>query len=93
MLRDGVDSVTARPDDLARELQPTQRLEPACDHIACGRFVRDGQLILLLVNVGQAQYAGQLQVGKAGSWVVLDPATGSASAATADTAGNLPVHL
>jgi hypothetical protein len=93
VLRDGVDSVTARPDDLARELQPTQRLEPACDHIACGRFVRDGQLMLLLVNVGQAQYAGQLQVGKAGSWVVLDPATGSASAATADTAGNLPVHL
>lgn len=93
VLRDGVDAATAGAESLLHELQPAQQIQPAAEQICCGRFVRDGHLLLLLVNVGREPYDGRLAAQGTGTWVALDPASGAATRLTADAAGTVPVQL
>lgn len=93
VLRDGVDEATASTASLQDTIQPTERLEPASARLALGRFVRDAHPILLLVNVGKDPYAGKLRLADGGSWIALDPASGTATAVKADEEGSLPLHL
>lgn len=58
-------------------LGPALRLSPGCDHVVLGRFRREGREILLLVNVGGAEYAGELVAEAAGRWAAMRPAAGT----------------
>ncbi|MHB8952711.1 MAG: hypothetical protein ACYC4U_06995 [Pirellulaceae bacterium] len=93
VLRDGVDPAIATSEALREELQPDLSIYPASPSIALGRFVREGHAIRLLVNVGKQPYAGTLRTANQGSWVVLDPATGTSTAVASDREGNLPLNL
>ena len=77
---------------LVNALQPVVQLRPPCEQIALGRFERDGRSILLLVNVGRADYQGTLQTGWKGSCLILEPASSSIRAARWCN-GTLPVSL
>ncbi len=84
--------IEARPGQgaaIVSRLAPAYRIEPACDRIALGAFVRDGRTIVLLVNVGKAAYQGTLAAPPGGAWQVMDPATG----AIAETAAQQPLPL
>jgi len=77
---------------LVNALQPVVQLQPPCEQIALGRFERDGRSILLLVNVGRADYQGTLQTGWKGDCVILEPASSSIRADRRRN-GTLPVSL
>ncbi len=78
---------------LSHAVRPENRLSPASETIALGRFRRDGRTILVLVNVAPRPYHGQLAVGTEGTWACLDPATGSNSPLATDGQGRLPIAL
>ncbi len=84
--------IAARPGQRAAivsGLAPAYRIEPACDRIALGAFVRDGRRIVLLVNVGKTAYQGALAAPPGGAWLTMDPATG----AIGETAAAQPLPL
>jgi hypothetical protein len=89
------DTGTGGPADLAaiRKLHRSGSLRPACDHVVAGRFVRDGREMILLANVGTADFNGLVSVAGETPWWLADPATGAVSAARADAAGEIPVSL
>jgi len=96
VLRDGD---PASPVDVNRlaKLRPAGHLQPPCDHVVVGRFIRDGREILLLVNVGDKAYEGRVAIkAGAGRWWRADPATGVTGACDPSDAGeiaiSLPVH-
>lgn len=93
VLRDGTDSATQSTEALKAELQPAEKIDPASPHIALGRFVRDGHLVLLVVNVGNQAYDGRLQTETCGSWIALDMVTGNVTAPSVASDGALPVGL
>jgi len=93
VLSDGPKSERLSAGRLVEQIRPCCRLSPASENVALGRFARDGQTVLLLVNVGQAAYQGSLSVGGAGRWTSLDPATGSIQAVKSDESGRLPLTL
>jgi hypothetical protein len=78
---------------LRQRLPVRERLDPPSDRIALGRFVRDGQQILLLANVGREAYRGQLATAAGARWTVLDPATGNVQPADQDPAGQVALSL
>lgn len=92
LIHDGVDKATESSESLKNKLDPAEQIQAASPHIAMGRFVRDGRRVMLLVNVGTQPYEGTLQTKASGAWVVLDPATGEATAATG-TNRNLSLSL
>ncbi len=63
-------------ESLLDALKPPYRFSPASDRIALGQFRREGQQVLLVVNVGREPYEGKLIAEQPGSWCVLDPASG-----------------
>jgi hypothetical protein len=79
--------------DLAAAIRPRYALSPACDHLVLGRFVRAGRAVLLVVNVGSTDYAGELSTAAAGSWTRLDPASGAIDVVTVPTNGTLRLAL
>ena len=93
VLRDGSDAATAKIETLQESLHSDTSISPASPFIALGRFVREGRPVQLLVNVGKQPYSGTLRVSDKGSWVVLDPATGSTTVVSTDDGGNLPLNL
>jgi len=84
VLRDGPDAARLAPPALWDTLKAAHRLQPASDHVILGRFVREGRLVLVAVNVGRAAYAGRITVAAATTWQAMDPATGAVAAAPAD---------
>ncbi|MBN1342515.1 MAG: hypothetical protein JXQ73_07535 [Phycisphaerae bacterium] len=58
-----------------RQLRPLGGIEPSCDHVVVGRFVREERDILLVVNVGGKAYEGGVVVGGK-PWWQADPGTG-----------------
>jgi hypothetical protein len=69
----------ARAVDFNRlsQFRPLGCLEPACEKVVLGRFVRDGRRLLLYVNVGAKAYEGRVRVvNGAARWCQADPATG-----------------
>jgi len=57
-------------------IQKNGQLQPACDHVIAGRFTRDGQEILLLVNVADKPYTGRVKLNQSGHWLKALPDTG-----------------
>ena len=93
VVRDGVAAATISPEALAAALQPAVKIEPASVRIALGRFVRDWQDIVVVVNVGTQAYEGQLIVPSASDWLRLDPATGAIDRAACSSDGHLLLTL
>jgi hypothetical protein len=93
VLADSKDSATTTGPTLLARLQPQYRIAPSSSAIALGSFVRDGRSILLAVNVGTAAYEGELLLGNAGTWHVLDPATGTIGTAESKAPGRLRLRL
>jgi len=68
--------------ELAERLQgltPRAQLEPPCQQIVVGWFVREGRPVLLLVNIGEAKYEGQVTLPKRGRWERWDVTGGEIS--------------
>jgi hypothetical protein len=80
-------------ESLADKLQPAYRILPASERIVLGRFLRDGRPVLLVVNVGREAYRGTLTTRSAGSWLRMDPATGTMERATTDPSGRVELEL
>lgn len=78
---------------LAAAIQPRFALSPATDRVVLGRFVRAGRAVLVLVNVGAADYTGELNTATPGNWTRLDPASGAVAVLTAPANGALPLAL
>ncbi len=93
VLTDGPKAERLAAGRLVEQIRPSCRLSPASEQVALGRFVRDGQTVLLLVNVAQAQYQGSLSVGGAAHWTRLDPATGAMQAVQRGEADQIPLTL
>ncbi|MHB1037763.1 MAG: hypothetical protein ACYC35_25250 [Pirellulales bacterium] len=75
------------------KLQPPRRLSPASERVAMGRFLRDGREILLVANVAKAPYQGSLSGEVAGTWQIMDPATGEIHPVETDPTGGVRVSL
>jgi hypothetical protein len=78
---------------LADAVKPAYCLSPPSVKIALGRFLRDGRAILLLVNVGQEPYVGQLSAGREKAWTRMDPRSGAVEPVAPDAQGCLPLAL
>jgi len=61
-------------------IQGSGQLNPACDTVVAGRFVREGREILLLVNVTDKPYAGRVRLSGAEGWRQADPQSGAMEA-------------
>jgi hypothetical protein len=76
-----VDQNTQTPtsDELILKINPIEKVIPARNEIAFGKFTRSGRDIYLLVNSGTEVYKGNLTVMKKGIWSIMDPQTGKIS--------------
>ncbi len=93
VLRDKDGETALAPEALATALQPVVKIQPASSQVALGQFVRDGQDIVVVVNVGTQIYEGQLTAPNAGDWLLLDPATGTIDRASRSGDGHLRLTL
>lgn len=81
-----------RSNNVRAEIVPDIVVEPADDALTLGRFSRDGREILLLVNVGRAEWTGHVRAQQKGAWLVLNPHTASLESRGSDAEG-LPLTL
>jgi hypothetical protein len=58
-------------------IQKNGQMEPACDHVVAGRFMRDGREILLFVNVADKPYTGRIKLNHPDHWLQAQPDTGA----------------
>ena len=68
--------------DLVEVLGPLAlgaRLDAPSEQIVLGRFVREDRPVLLLVNIGDASYEGQVTLPRPGRWERWDPTSGRIS--------------
>jgi hypothetical protein len=93
VVRDSPDQEVASASALVAALGLSLPIEPASPYIALGHFVRDGRDVLLVVNVGKQLYSGVCRVERAGTWTVLDPATGQVTTGPTDASGRVPLQL
>ena len=77
---------------MVEAVKPPYQLSPRSPSIAAGHFLRDGRRVILLANVGREGYRGQMEVGAAGDWLLLDPSTGAVTPAKAPS-GAIRVSL
>ncbi len=89
---DGDASAPIDPDRLAK-YRPTGHLTPPCGHVVLGRFAREGRELLLLVNAGGRDYAGEVAVAGKGAWRRADPATGVVQPCGPGQDGGIPVSI
>lgn len=89
----GAEKQALSAKDLLEAVQPRFRLSPPQEAIALGQFSRDGRTVLVLVNVGRSAYEGSLMGAAAGTWLTLDPATGSVARAKSQPSAGLPLKL
>lgn len=93
LVRDGEGDAVMSPQALTTALQPVVRIQPESPKIVLGRFTRDGRTIVVVVNVGDEAYEGQLSVAHDGDWLCLDPATGAVEQAPRGDAGGIALAL
>ena len=70
---------TPSPEQLALLVGPEEKILPARESIALGKFIRDGLQIYMMTNTGDQNYTGKLNVQKGKRYVELDPQTGKLS--------------
>ncbi len=92
VLVDAPDAASRSKEKLIEALKPQYRIAPAADEIVLGQFSRDGRRILLLVNVAEKDYQGQLLGGK-GPWQLADPATGVVTTVEPGPGGEISLQL
>ncbi len=68
-------------------------VSPAADRIVVGRFTRAGREIVVVVNVGRADYNGAMTARDAAKWIVGDPAAGTIEPVKADQQGRIALSL
>jgi hypothetical protein len=78
---------------LVSAIGPANRIAPPSDRITMGQFARDGRAILLVVNVGQESYQGELTSDTIAAWQLMDPATGAIRSVSAPEDGSFPLEL
>lgn len=64
------------PEELARLIEADEKLIPAVESIAFGKFIREGLEIYMMTNTGNQNYTGKLTVRKGKRCIELDPQTG-----------------
>jgi hypothetical protein len=93
VLLDATNTSTRAKESLLATVGPEFAVSPASDRIALGRFTRDGRRILLIVNVGAADYAGRLSVAASSGWQAMDPASGAIGPVASERPDRLPLNL
>jgi hypothetical protein len=93
VLVDGPPEAAITAERLMAGIRPPNRIAPPSDRIALGQFARDGRAILLVVNVGQEAYQGQLTSDAVKAWRRMDPATGAIKPVAANEAGQIRLDL
>jgi hypothetical protein len=68
-------------------------VSPPSERIVVGRFTRAGRQIVLVVNVGGADYNGAITAPDAAKWIVGDPAGGTIGPAEVDGQGRIALSL
>ncbi len=86
-------NVSSDSEVLHKMVAPAFRLQPSCGHVVLGRFHRQGREILLLVNVGNAEYSGKLVSNLSGRWTAMNPATGNIEPLATKATSGLALHL
>jgi len=66
---------------------------PRSERIVVGRFTRAGRQIILVINVGGADYNGAITTPDAAKWIVGDPATGTIGPGEANQPGRISLSL
>jgi len=74
-------------------LRPDCRINPPCQSIVLGQFVREGRPVILAVNVGREPYEGALTAGPAGAWCVMDPTDRAIRPAHVESPGCMRLRL
>ncbi|MEN6453125.1 MAG: hypothetical protein ABFD10_02635 [Prolixibacteraceae bacterium] len=67
------------PEQLSELVGVDEKLLPAGETIAFGKFIRDGLQIYMMTNTGSQPYLGGLSVQKGERYAELDPQTGTLS--------------
>lgn len=67
------------PEQLAQLVGDEEKLIPAGESVAFGKFTRDGLDIYIMTNTGDQSYTGKLNVQNRKWYVELDPQTGQLS--------------
>ncbi|MBN2375034.1 MAG: hypothetical protein JXD22_01435 [Sedimentisphaerales bacterium] len=75
------------------DIQKNGFLEPACDHVVAGRFIRDCREILLLVNVADKPYSGRIRLNQPDYWLQADPDNGTFKACKSINSNWIDVSL
>ncbi len=74
-------------------IQGSGKLNPACDTVVAGRFVRERREILLFVNVTDKPYAGRVRLNGVERWIQADPQSGAMEACKAAEADEAEITL
>jgi hypothetical protein len=67
------------PEELAGLVGTDEKLIPSEESVAFGKFIRDGLDVYMMVNTGDKNYIGKLNVEKGKRYIQLDPQTGQLS--------------
>lgn len=70
---------TPSPEQLALFVGSEEKILPARESIAFGKFIRGGLQICMMTNTGDQHYMGKLSIQKGKRYVELDPQTGKLS--------------
>jgi hypothetical protein len=92
VMRDGEKDAPVDTNRLEK-IRPCGHIEPACDEVIVGRFVRDRREIVLVVNVAGRAYSGAARTTGAGPWQLADPATGAIRQGEAPRAGSTAISI
>jgi hypothetical protein len=67
------------PEELAGLVGTDEKLIPSEESVVFGKFIRDGLDVYMMVNTGDKNYIGKLNVEKGKRYIQLDPQTGQLS--------------
>jgi len=87
------DNESPLPEELARLVGADEKLIPAVESIAFGKFNRDGREIYMMTNTDNQSYAGKLTVQKGKRYIELDPQTGKIADEQKIADHTIPIRL
>lgn len=81
------------PEELAGLVGTDEKLIPFEESVAFGKFTRDGFGLYMMVNTGDKNYTGKLNVEKGKRYIQLDPQTGQLSEEQINTDQSVSINL
>jgi len=87
------DAETTTLEQLAKLIGAEEKITPMNTSIAYGKYLRDGREIYILVNTGDKDYSGNLNLKKGTECIELNPQTGDISNAQRISKNSLTVNL